>query len=781
MKYFALTAKIWQVAQGPVIVKSLSSVVRDVRHGRQIVTVAGIVLVLALGGIVAIALAGLSMNRDATRMQMQLLDNAISQNVVDALNDVHSVAVWDVAAQKMEARPTNLTWMNYEIGQYLTQVNGHDAVWILDPRDRPIYGYASGKPLPVSSIGPFRHNLDELVDIVRSGKEDGRRQRDANFRNSRGGNKTTAGPDRHARWTSHVVDQNGSAFILTVMTVVPVTNQTRLLSRPYLLVSATKIGERQLQLFANGLLLKQLTAMPLAAPQTRSGQYVLADDKGRPILRLEWTARNPGRALLHYVLPLFIIVTIVAASLLIITLRRMQRMTLSLVDKEKEATYLANYDPLSSLPNRRLFALRLDEALALGQKSGASTTLAFCDIDQFKTINDTMGHEIGDLLIKEVARRLRDSFPTCVFVSRFGGDEFALMHSERWLSVKEFGDRIQQAFVEPVDLGGRPAHIGISVGIAVAPEHGGDGTDLMRNADIGLYDAKDAGRSRCSVYHNGMRDQLLIRKDREARILDMLEHECFELHYQPIVDIRVGRVSGMEALLRWPAYDPPTLTPAEFIPIAESAGLMLKLGDWVIRKAFSDSLRWPDLWVSINLSPLQIKAPDLLDTLARHLRASGADPTRIMFEITEGILLDLNAAVRHTLHAISGMGFKIGLDDFGTGYSSLSYLQEFTFDKLKIDRSFICDGKLEGKRSASLVKAVIDVGRALGIEVVAEGVEHLREAVILKTLGCDQIQGWLYGHALPPIQATQQVLALNAMFAETPLPTRSRSLRLADL
>ncbi len=759
--------------------KLLSSVVRDVRHGRQIVIVAGIVLALALGGIVAIALAGVSMNRDASDMQKQLVDNAISQSVVDALSNVQSVAIWDVAAQKVAGRVIDTTWLDYEVGQYLTQVNGHDAVWILNPQDKPIYAYAAGKEVPLSSLDPFRADLAGLIRIVRSGREDGRRIRDVNFQRSRDGYEGLVAGGRHGRWTSHVVQQGGDAVILTVMTIVPVTDQTLLRRRPYLIVSAIRIGPRQLRIYADALLIRDLRAVPLSAPKAYSGQYVLADDRGRPIARLEWTARNPGRSLLQYVLPLFVVITAVAAILLVVTLRRMQKMTVSLVDKEKEASFLANYDPLSSLPNRRLFLQRLDQALSPERIDKGPTMVAFCDIDNFKTINDTMGHEVGDLLIQEVARRLRDGFPTCVLVSRFGGDEFALMHAERWLSVEEFGDRIQRAFVEPLDLGGVPSRIGMSVGIALAPDHGRDSTDLMRNADIGLYEAKDAGRSRCVVYHRGMRDQIFVRKEREARIAEVLESGRFELHYQPIVDIRANRVCGMEALLRWPADDPAPMPPNQFIPIAESAGLMPKLGDWIIHRACADSLRWPDLWISINLSPLQIKAPGLIETLVHQLRTTGADPTKIMFEITEGLLLDPTAPVRHTLHAIRGMGFKMGLDDFGTGYSSLSYLQEFTFDKLKIDRSFICDGKLQQQRSASLVKAVIDIGRALGIEVVAEGVEHAGEALILRMLGCDQIQGWLYGRAAPPAKATEHLRELAVLLAQEPAAEAATPLRLA--
>ncbi|WP_156678485.1 bifunctional diguanylate cyclase/phosphodiesterase [Sphingomonas profundi] len=757
----------------------LSSVVRDVRHGKPIVIVAAIVLALALGGIVAIALAGLSMNRDAVSTQTQLVDNALSQDVVDALSGVQTVAFWDTTVQKLQGGKRDEQWLDYEIGEYLTKVYGHDAIWILDPQNRPIYGYSAGHRIPAASLGGYSRDLGELVRIVRSGNEDGRRQRDDAFTSNQQRYSQISRDGAQGRWTSHIVENFGQAVILTVMTVVPVTDQRLMRGRPYLIVSAVRIGDRQLRNIANSLLIRDLRATPLSAPITSTAQYVVTTDKGQPIQRYQWTAREPGRSLLHYVLPLFVVITMISAVLLFLTLRRMQRMTRSLVDKEQEASFLANYDPLSALPNRRLFAQRLDAALAPALIEQNRTLLAFCDLDNFKTINDTLGHELGDVLIKEVARRLREGFPDCVLVSRFGGDEFALMHSEKWLSVQEFGERIQKAFDEPFDLGGTPTRIGLSVGISIAPDHSRDATDLMRNADIALYDAKDAGRARCTVYHRGMRDQIFVRKERESRILSMLEADRFELHYQPIVDIRAARVSGMEALLRWPSDDPMPMHPGEFIPIAESAGIMLKLGDWVIRRAFSDSLRWPDLWISINLSPLQIKAPGLLDALARHLRASGADPTRIVFEITEGLLLDSTESVRKVLHGISAMGFKMSLDDFGTGYSSLSYLQEFTFDKLKIDRSFICDGKLEEQRSASLVKAVIDVGRALGIEVVAEGVEHLREALILKMLGCDQIQGWLYGRALPPAKATEHLRALAATLAETPASAPAPALRLA--
>ncbi|TVV77258.1 putative bifunctional diguanylate cyclase/phosphodiesterase [Sphingomonas solaris] len=731
------------------------------------------VLALALGGILAIALAGISMNRDAVRNQTQLVDNALSQGVVDALNGVQTVAFWDNTVRKLQARPLDKAWLDYEIGEYLTQVYGHSAVWILDPANRPVYAYTPGDAAHAARLGEFTSDLDELVAVVRGGREDGRRMRNASFRSNQSRYAQNSLGSR-GNWTAHIVANRGQAVILSVMTIVPSTNQVTIQGRPFLIVTAVRIGASQLRGFADSLLIPDLRAVPLSAPPRLSGRYIVTSDRGVPIERYEWTARVPGAMLLHYVLPLFVVVTLIAGLLLLVTLRRMQTISVSLVDKEKEASFLTNYDPLSSLPNRRLFSQKLDAALATPE----NTTLAFCDLDNFKTINDTLGHELGDLLIQIVARRLRESFPECVVVARFGGDEFALMHSERWLSVEEFGARIQQAFAEPVDLGGTPTRIGISVGIVTAPEHGRDATDLMRNADIALYQAKDAGRARCAIYHRGMRDLIFVRKEREARIVQMLESERFELHYQPIVDIRTACVSGMEALLRWPSDDPMPMSPAEFIPIAESAGLMVQLGDWIIRRAFADSLRWPKLWISINLSPLQIKAPDLLDQLERHLRATGADPRRIMFEITEGLLLDSTSRTRQTLHGIRAMGFRMGLDDFGTGYSSLSYLQEFTFDKLKIDRSFICDGKLEEPRSASLVKAVIDVGRALGIEVVAEGVEHIKEAVILKMLGCDQIQGWLYGRALPPARATEHLAALTETLRDPPETGPAPTLRL---
>jgi len=768
------------VRKGRDIVLRLSSVVRDVRYGRPIVLVAVVVLAMALGGIIAIVFAGVSMNRDAARMQMQLVDNAISQGVVDALNGIQTVAFWDTTVKKLSGPRIDEKWVDYEIGDYLTKVYGHDAMWIIDPADRVIYGYGAGRRLPVSSADPFRDELASLIRIVRSGHEDGRRVRDMNFRDTQGRYVALSGGSQQGMWTSHIVEEHGQPVILSVMTVVPVTDQRLRRPRPYLIASAVRIGERQLRLYANLLLIRDLRAAPLTRAAKGSGQYVVTTDHGVPIQRLEWTARHPGHFLLNYVLPLFILVTTIATILLILTLLRMQRITRTLVDKEKEASFLANYDPLSALPNRRLFSQRLDAALVPSLLERRPTILAFCDIDNFKTINDTMGHELGDLLIKEVSRRLRAAFPDTVLVSRFGGDEFALMHCASEMSVDSFGERIQRMLDAPVDLGGTPTRIGISVGISIAPEHGRDATELMRNADIALYCAKDAGRARSIVYHRGMHDELLVRKEREARIIAALESDRFEVHYQPIVDIRASRVSGMEALLRWPAGDPAPMHPGEFIPIAESAGIMPRLGSWVIERAFTDSLRWPDLSISINLSPLQIKAPDLTDMLDRHLRKTGADPRRIVFEVTEGLLLDSSEAVRDTLRGISAMGFKLALDDFGTGYSSLSYLQKFTFDKLKIDRSFICDGKLEDRRSASLVRAVIDVGRALNIEVIAEGVEHPKDALILKMLGCDQIQGWLYGRALPPAEATAHLDTLAAILAEAAATDPGPALRLAS-
>lgn len=743
-----------------------SSVISTYLHVKPIAVVAIAVFGLALAGILAILLAGASMNSDALNTQRQLIDNAVSQDVAEGLNEIQSIAFWDVAAEKTAARRIDIDWLNNEIGEYLSKVNGHDAVWILDPDNKPIYGYGDSRQLPPSSLQPYERELAELVEIIRSGKEDGRRVRDANIDTHRTTYAGSVGSDVPGRWSSHIIGENGEAVILTVMTIVPVSKRVVLLHRPYLIVSAVKIGTRHVQTYADTLLISGLRAEPLTSSPNSLGTYVLTDDKGRPIVRLVWAPRRPGRILLHYVLPLFVVVTAIAALLLAITLRRMQKMTISLVDKEREANFLANFDPLSSLPNRRFFLQRLEELLAPDVIDLHPTMIAFCDIDNFKTVNDTWGHEVGDVLIKAVAIRLRDSFPDGVLVSRFGGDEFALMHAEKWLSVEEFGNRIQRAFAEPFDLAGSSSRISVSVGIAIAPGHGRASSDLLRNADIGLYEAKDGGRARCAVYHRGMHDHIVARKERETWIQEVLEARRFELHYQPIVDIRGARVCGMEALLRWPADDPRAMPPSEFIPIAERAGLMPALGNWIISQAFRDSLRWPELWISINLSPLQISAPGLIDTLSRELRISGADPTHIMFEITEGLLLNSATDVGQTFDSIRTMGFKIGLDDFGTGYSSLSYLQDFTFDKLKIDRSFICDGKLQHPRSASLVKAVIDVGRALGIEVVAEGVEHLSEARILQALGCYQLQGWLYGRAFPSIKATDHLRELNALLFE---------------
>jgi predicted signal transduction protein with EAL and GGDEF domain len=322
---------------------------------------------------------------------------------------------------------------------------------------------------------------------------------------------------------------------------------------------------------------------------------------------------------------------------------------------------------------------------------------------------------------------------------------------------------LMSTFGEPFDVFGQTIRVTASIGVASAPDHGRTPGELMRKADIALYAAKGRGRDQAVLFSAEMAEQIGRRLEIESDLRGAIERDELTLHYQPIVSCRTNRITGVEALLRWTSPKHGPVSPAVFVPVAEEAGLMPQLGNWVLERAFADSLRWPELEVAVNLSPAQFHNVDLERSLPQLTRQLGVNPERIVLEITEGLLLEASPRVTAKLNAIRDFGFKTALDDFGTGYSSLSYLQTFKFDKLKIDRSFVRD--LPTRNDAKLiVQAVIFLGRGLGMEIVAEGVETDLEATMMRLMGCTSMQGFLFSKAVP----ADQVAALVAQFQANP-------------
>ncbi len=413
---------------------------------------------------------------------------------------------------------------------------------------------------------------------------------------------------------------------------------------------------------------------------------------------------------------------------------------------EAKIMHMARHDALTNLPNRVLFREEMEEALARGEK----LAVLFLDLDRFKSVNDTLGHPVGDALLCEVTKRLQIAAGGGDTVARLGGDEFAIVQiGARPTVASELAARVIDAISEPFDIRGHQVVIGTSIGIAIAPNDGNEPDQLLRNADMALYRAKSEGRGTYHFFQPEMDAQMQARHALEVDLRKALAAGDFELHYQPFMNLASGEVCGLEALIRWNHPSRGLVPPDEFIPVAEEIGVIMPLGDWVLKQACRDAAMWPStLTIALNLSAAQFRNPAFALSVVAALDASGLDARRLELEITETVLLQDDRAVLNVLHQIRDLGVRIAMDDFGTGYSSLSYLRSFPFDKIKIDRSFIRElGKKDD--CVAIIRAITRLGSSLGMTTTAEGVETQEQLEILRAEGCTQVQGYLLSPARP--------------------------------
>ena len=419
------------------------------------------------------------------------------------------------------------------------------------------------------------------------------------------------------------------------------------------------------------------------------------------------------------------------------------------VEAQARANHLALHDALTELPNRVLFSDRLNVALQGHRHETRSVSVLCLDLDHFKEVNDTLGHGAGDTLLTQLAERLR----TCVrqgdTVARLGGDEFAIIQVGHYQpdDSEVLSRRIFEVVNQPFVIEGQELHVGVSIGVALR-----DGTDdnperLLKNADIALYRAKQAGRGTCRFFEARMDEELQARKALEHDLRQALLKTELEVHYQPIIDLRTEEVTAIEALMRWRHPVRGLISPAEFIPIAEETGLILAMGEWVLRTACAQAHAWPNVRVAVNLSPIQFRHRELAEMVQDVLMETRLAPNKLELEITESVLINDPNTALETLTKLKNIGVSIAMDDFGTGYSSLAYLNAFPFDKIKIDRSFISNLSEEDKSSA-IVRSVISLGTSLEIATTAEGVETREQVSFLRKEGCQQVQGYLFGRPM---------------------------------
>jgi diguanylate cyclase (GGDEF)-like protein len=431
-----------------------------------------------------------------------------------------------------------------------------------------------------------------------------------------------------------------------------------------------------------------------------------------------------------------------------------QRLKVEIADREESqarSQYLAYHDSLTGLGNRLLFKEQLEDALKDISTTPHPLAVLFLDLDGFKAVNDTLGHSIGDLLLKSVATKLRDTLPQTDRIARLGGDEFAILQisSAQPASSIALAERIIEIVSQPSNIDGHGVTVGASVGIAIAYPGTINTETFLKSADLAMYSAKSDGRGTYRMFDPEMDTIAQTRRILERDMRTAVMQNGFKLHYQPLVNLQTKKVTGFEALMRWQHPERGQVPPSEFIPVAEEIGLIVQLGEWALREACAEATGWPDgICVSVNLSPLQFSKGNLVSTVMNALASSGLPASRLELEITESVLFEKTDRNLTILNQLRELGIRISMDDFGTGYSSIGYLRSFLFDKIKIDQSFVRD-LLVDQGSLAIVRAIVGLGVSFGMITTAEGVETEEQMRRLNLEGCIEVQGYFYSKPVP--------------------------------
>jgi diguanylate cyclase (GGDEF)-like protein len=724
------------------------------RFATAVAAIQAFVLLVLVAVIIA---ASLFMNKSAFTAQSELIDNALDQYVGRVISEQKSIAFWDDAAINLSPEKFNLAWAKVEVGAYLAETYGHKEVYIIGDTGDSIYAFVNGKASGTGAFKRHAHFISPLINDIRANsKKRTYRNREGDFQRQMARYNDLIGA-RAGRAAANIISLDGKISIVSAITIVPSVDMSLAAKSPPILVSILPVDQKIIDRIGASLLIPDLKLVSVVNGRpTYNIKPLFADDGSIPA-ELVWKAPTPGRVLLTTILPLVLLASLVAGICVYSLLKRLMKASADLSAREASAVHQSLHDSLSGLPNRSSFLKATAAALKASGEDGLHNIIAYVDIDRFKDINDTLGHMIGDQLIVQVGEALRQALPPSDHVARLGGDEFAILRRAPFSSAAQaLGDEIKQAVTKTFDLQGHMTKVEASIGVASFASASIDAEMLLRYADIALYDAKDNGRNQVSHFANPMATALEDRYALESDLRDAVAAENIYMLYQPIIDAQSQQISGVEALVRWRHPLRGIVSPADFVPLAEKSGLMPALGALIFKKVFADAARWPMLEMSINLSPAQMRDANLVPMIQALQQEFQMSPTKIVFEITEGVLLEATDHALVTLNALTHLGFKIALDDFGTGYSSLSYLRQFEFHKLKIDRSFVQE-VVTKQHSMWIVQAIVALGTGLGMCVVAEGVETETEADIMCNAGCNELQGYYFSK---PVEAG----AIDAFF-----------------
>jgi diguanylate cyclase (GGDEF)-like protein len=720
----------------------------------SVVVPIGVIVAVAIVCIVVAVLS--SANRAdqvAAEQEALLISTALDNYGTRVLRELESVATSQRAIANIRTN-YDPEWIRTRVGNWLQKFFQHDDVFVFDATDTVILSMVSPRSLRPELLQSVQPDQSALIAYMR-----GFSPALHNAIHLAPSIPAAAGVHGQAAMIGRLAGQ--PAFIAAVA-VGPVSGIPAARDDTAPIIMTVKfIDGGMLASVAKQLRLASLRLLGDEAMPEGDFTFDVESPNGDKIARFAWTPKQPGAEIVHNVAP-FIAVAIAGFALLAaFVLRYMRRTAVAIAAGETRLRHLAMHDPLCGLPNRIFFSERLEAVIEQVRAGSAPAAVFYIDLDHFKDVNDTLGHPVGDELIRKVTLRLSRALRGGDLVARLGGDEFAVISS---VGVDPGGtaalaQRLISAICAPYTIGGQSIVIGASIGIAtIGPDCGGT-ADVMRFADMALYRAKNEGRNRACVYDAAMDADLSSRKLLEADLREAIENDQLKVLYQPIVDKTGASVVGVEALCRWTHPTRGEIPPSEFIAAAEHSGLIIELGAWVLRRACLDGLAWPELTVAVNVSPMQFRRSDFVQTVEQTLAQTGFDPARLELELTESVLLGNVDSAEAAMLKIKALGVRLALDDFGTGYSSLLYLRRFPFDKLKIDRSFVLSIDT-APDAAAIVHAVVSLGRGLGMKVTAEGVETADHQLFLRAAGVHFMQGYRFGKAMAPD-------AINARLRDT--------------
>jgi diguanylate cyclase len=709
----------------------------------------GIVLILAIMWIAITVLdTARKANEGAVAAEQELLKQAIVDHGERALHLLESVIASSQATANIREN-YDAAWVDRRIGNVLADFN-YNVVAVAGADDAIKYSHSRADV--AGGAFDLRAQFAPLIDLLR-----GRLA-------AMPGDAMPVDPAQVAAWpgrsTALIQRFRNNPAIVVAVAIGSDSDLARGNDGAPIIFGVKYINERLLTKIGETLQTDGLHELGDRPPAADERVTTLTDPQGAVIARIAFRPMLPAGRLVEGVMPFIGLAVLGLALLVFLMVRVIRRTNAALADGERKLRHLALHDPVSGLPNRIYFAERLEQAIRDVRAGGLTAAVFYIDLDHFKDVNDTLGHHTGDALILNVTQRLSHIMRDEDLVARLGGDEFGIITdcASDSYSLQAIAGRIIASVSAPYAISGHSIIIGASIGIAVIDRRAGDAADILRYADMALYRAKNEGRNRACIYDAAMDADLSNRKLLEGDLLQAIKGDGLRAAYQPIVNASGDTVIGVEALARWTHPTHGEIPPVRFIPIAEHSGLIIELGEWMLRRACLDGRDWPGLTVAVNVSPLQFRRSDFVELVERILTETDFDANRLELELTESTLLGNMETAELSMLRLKAIGVRFALDDFGTGYSSLLYLRRFPFDKLKIDSSFVRSIE-KAPDAAAIVHAVVSLGRGLGMKVTAEGVETAEQHLFLRAAGVHSMQGYRFGR---PGSATALNLRLAA-------------------